>query len=432
MRRAYRLLLAGVMLLAVGLPAAAQTKPPAKSAPAKPAASAKPATPAKPSLPVELRNPMVFYLAQGEPNACGPGCDEWIVAEGEITHGTADRMRAFLKRHAGGKSPKRPIYFNSPGGLTAESLAMGRLMRQQNMTARVARTLPLDCANNTAQDCAATKRSDRTLVARLTADQGGCFSACVYAIVGARVREVAPEARLGIHASKTVFRNPPKNVIISPETWARLKATSRQVNQQAIKRYLSEMAIPPALLDAAEKIPHESIHVLSREEIVQFKIDTRQTVEGGWLYDEGAKDGAVIKLADETGGLLFRRTIVRLSCTGGKFVFGLARQIGAQEESSMPMQLVAASQTFNLPPLTGSFSNDNAKRFDVRGVVVPVRVMELAAAEDSIEIKPEPTEGKSAVVRFSTIGLASALSSLTKRCYPETAGGSELAPRQRP
>src|SRR6476661_7052942 len=132
-------LLAAVLLLSASWPAAA--------APAKP--------PAKTSLAIALANPMMFYLAQGEPNACGAGCDEWIAAEGTITNGTAERMRAFLKRLPGNK---RPIYFHSPGGVTSESLAMGRLMRERGMTARVARTLPFACETD-GGDCSSAKRS---------------------------------------------------------------------------------------------------------------------------------------------------------------------------------------------------------------------------------------------------------------------------------
>ena len=28
--------------------------------------------------------PMIFFVANGEPNACGSGCSEWIAAEGEF------------------------------------------------------------------------------------------------------------------------------------------------------------------------------------------------------------------------------------------------------------------------------------------------------------------------------------------------------------
>src|SRR5258705_8328298 len=116
MRPVGQALLAAVLLLSASWSAA--------TAPAKP--------PARTSITIALSNPMMFYLAQGEPNACGAGCDEWIAAEGTITNGTAERMRAFLKRFPGNQ---RPIYFHSPGGVTAESLAMGRLMRERGMTA---------------------------------------------------------------------------------------------------------------------------------------------------------------------------------------------------------------------------------------------------------------------------------------------------------
>ena len=35
--------------------------------------------------------PIVFYLAKGEADACGPGCNEWIAAEGQIDAGAARR-----------------------------------------------------------------------------------------------------------------------------------------------------------------------------------------------------------------------------------------------------------------------------------------------------------------------------------------------------
>src|SRR5688572_14645595 len=44
-------------------------------------ASADPAkkAPGSPQKAVAMA-PMVFYVAKGEPNACGPGCGEWIAA----------------------------------------------------------------------------------------------------------------------------------------------------------------------------------------------------------------------------------------------------------------------------------------------------------------------------------------------------------------
>src|SRR4029079_17449046 len=96
----------------------------------------------------------------------------------------------------------------------------------------------------------------RPLAARCTRRHAQCNAACVYAIVGARLREIAPEAHVGVHASKTVVVGTlPKGLHVS----AQMRARFRAENQQLIRRYLVEMGIQPGLLDAAEKIPHESI-----------------------------------------------------------------------------------------------------------------------------------------------------------------------------
>jgi hypothetical protein len=57
--------------------------------------------------------PVVFYVAKGEPNACGPGCREWIAAEGTFDRDAPQRLRALLNRLG---QRKLPIYFHSPGG----------------------------------------------------------------------------------------------------------------------------------------------------------------------------------------------------------------------------------------------------------------------------------------------------------------------------
>lgn len=414
-----RLLLAGALLLGACLPAtAAQGKGPAK----------RHATPAKVGIP-PLKNPMIFYLARGEPNSCGPDCSEWIAAEGTLANGTAERMRAFLKRHSG----KRPIYFSSAGGITSESIAVGRLMRERGMIARVARTIPLGCEAD-ARKCARAKRSGREQIARLTSTLSQCNSACVYAIVGARVREIAPEAHLGVHASRTVIVGRlPSGAKVPAQVRAKFKAENRQM----IRRYLVDMGIQPALLDAAEKIPHESIRALSREEMVRFNIDTRGLVESGWILDErGSERGGIFKTIDatETGGAEYRKTLVRLSCSGtDHFQVGYAREVGPKEHSFLPLKIVTAKEAFNLaPPEESVIGNDTNKYYDVRRARVPMRAFESAIAEDRIELAPDAGEGKPAVTRLSTIGLASALSSLSRRCGQEASGGAALVRRHRP
>ncbi len=205
-----------------------------------------------------------------------------------------------------------------------------------------------------------------------------------------------------------------------------------------IRRYLVEMGIAPSLLDAAERVPHESIRALSRTEMVQFNIDTRSVVESGWIYDERIADtGGIFKSIDitEAGGAEYRKTMLRVSCLGAdKFMVGYAREVGPKENSFAPLKFVAAHEEFKLSPPTEPVTGSDAKkRYDVRRIPVPMRIFESALAEDRIELAPDAGEGKPVVTQLSTIGLASALSSLTRRCSQEgPSGGSALVPRQSP
>src|SRR5262249_25728942 len=52
--------------------------------------------------------PITFFIAKGEAGMCGPGCGEWIAADGTIDRAAGQRLRAFLER-TGGR--KLPIYF---------------------------------------------------------------------------------------------------------------------------------------------------------------------------------------------------------------------------------------------------------------------------------------------------------------------------------
>src|SRR6266481_6512720 len=87
----------------------------------------------------KVRNePMIFVVATGEPNACGRGCTEWIAGQGRFEEGAAQRFREFLA-----VSAKRdlPIFFNSDGGLLREAVQIGSILRENRLTAGVARTV---------------------------------------------------------------------------------------------------------------------------------------------------------------------------------------------------------------------------------------------------------------------------------------------------
>ena len=78
------------------------------------------AAPAEPQ-PAQVWPPIVFYVAKGDPNACGRGCGEWIAAEGTIDENAPRRLRDLLNRLG---QRKLPIFFHSPGGSVGAGLTM--------------------------------------------------------------------------------------------------------------------------------------------------------------------------------------------------------------------------------------------------------------------------------------------------------------------
>jgi hypothetical protein len=174
----------------------------AQPAPQIPSDQASPAeiTPPAPDGLAFLKTPIVFYLAKGEADACGPGCNEWIAAEGSFDPGAMARFRAFL---AETRATKLPIYIHSPGGLAGFAYQIGRLIRRQGMTVGVSRTMPEECKGQDEKSCNALKRSGKMLTAELS-PFAVCASACVPVLAAGNIRQVLPGARVGVHSPKAV------------------------------------------------------------------------------------------------------------------------------------------------------------------------------------------------------------------------------------
>ena len=371
--------------------------------------------------------PLVFYVAKGEPNACGDGCDTWIAAEGAFDMGAAKRFRDFLKRQG---DRKLPVYFHSPGGIAGQAMDMGRLMRQRKMTAGVARTIPQGCDPTKDKDepCDALKRSGRELPAELRSARTLCNSACVYALIGAVARQVAPGARLGVHASKVLSYRGAYGKSVRPGTAAQIREHNAE-----LRRYILEMGIDAALHDAAEEISHERVRYLSRDEIARFRIDTREFQDSRWMVDEGPPGPmAIIKFVTEAKGpdsKEYRVSRIRMSCVNKDFLLmEYGRELGSDEKSGPLLTLAAGEQKLNLEMRRGrTVVGYNNISMDDRSVRLPVAFLKSAAAADNIEIAegtvltvvgwelPQNSKPKS-VVKLSTAGLSGSLDALLERC----------------
>jgi len=365
--------------------------------------------------------PMVFYLAKGEPDACGQGCSEWIAAEGQIDQSTAQRLRTFLNRL--GKR-KLPIYFHSPGGTGTTAMEIGRLLRERELTAGVSQTVPVDCAAASARACRALKQSGHVLPSMLRA--GGCNSACVFALIGARVRQVPPGARLGVHSAKViVMRSDGRKVNYSDRQVASFqKAKLTELNAR-LRRYVQEMKVDVRLFDLGAQVPPETVQYLTRDEIARFGIDTRESQETRWdLIEPARSEPWAMKLFVQTaadGGKELRTSFIQIACGSlQRARVTYFRHIGLSEKEKKATITMAAGDRKSTLFGSGSVIKLDAIEpggsYNVWTTFVPFEFLE-AAGLDTIGISEQ--SGPSAVphvTRLSTAGMAQAIAALRQSC----------------
>jgi hypothetical protein len=162
--------------------------------------------------------PMTFALVSGGPDSCGPGCSQWIVAEGAVLPGAVVAFDEFARQLKGARPP---LVIHSPGGVLDVTLALGRIVRRAGLDTMVART----------------SRSGETPALAL---DGECFGACFYLLAAGRGRSAAPGAVVSI--SPVDFRHPAGGEL--PEA---LRARLIAATLEKVRAYLSEMGIDPEL-----------------------------------------------------------------------------------------------------------------------------------------------------------------------------------------
>ncbi len=414
-------LLIAALLAAPSGAAFAQASKERAPEPKRPGADA----PVKDANAVAKETPLNFYVAKSEPGICGDGCDEWIVAEGTFDSGSAQRFGKFLALLG---NRKLPVFFHSPGGSVPDALAIGRMLRAHGLTAAVGRTLPEGCEPLKERDesCRALKTSGRVLPADLRTNRTMCNSACVYALAGGAQRQVPAGAQLGVHSAKIILLfSDGHKVFSAPEPV--LRARLRRLNEQ-VGRYLDQMGIDNALLQAANVISPDHIRYLSRDEIVRYRIDTRDFQESRWMVDEGPPGPfAVNKYLVEAKGNdhdQYRTTRVRLTCLDDTFLrVDLVRELAADDGGvKIPLQMTSQNLgvTFQVrlkQPMPGS---DNAP-LDMRVERVPIDTVRSAVSADAIALSEIPQRAQvdrpPHVTKFATTGLAASFTALQRHCH---------------
>ena len=375
------------------------------------AASAK-IRPAPAKMPVP---PMVFYVAKGAADACGRGCDRWIAVEGQVDSGAAPRFRKFLQKI---RDRNLPIYFASPGGNVDQAVAMGDMLRERPVVARVARTVVRECGFE-AQDSAACiklKQSGRELHGDLWTRGAMCNSACPYLILGATTREIAPDAVLGVHSPKVILQfsgGTPTQQMLAAATQRGLERLDH-----LLSHYVVKMGAEPALLVVASTVKYQDIHVLTREEIVRFGIDRRELVETPWTFENSGRSMVRKASAQKNDGdKSYRMSQWRLLCFNTE-QFELAFQHQATP-SIFPTVMISnggsTSSYFSSPPV-------KLQGFELWGLrMTRASVQSLADAPNfDVTEASQAADGRrlAHTAKFSSDGLATALASLLETCPP--------------
>lgn len=147
----------------------------------------------------------------------------WVIVEGKITEGFADRVIARIEsdRAVG-------LVIESPGGSLFEARKLGRYLREHGLRVAV---------------------------------NGLCTSACVDVLAGGIERYVTPGAKLGIHQSQV-----PKHLSTHE---------GGQLSVVASALYLREMGIDDTVALAAASVPNDSMYWITLPEALQTRLATK-------------------------------------------------------------------------------------------------------------------------------------------------------------
>lgn len=188
-------------------------------------------------------------------------CPTAILAEGEITRGTADEFLAFVQRQlpARGGNLANVVFIHSPGGSVVGSIQLGLVWRKLNTMVVVARP---------AAPQAGWFASENTQAEGIT--NSACYSACVYALMGGSKRIVPAESKIGVHQTHRIEYE--RDIANNSALQKRLAGSDR--GTPLLKAYAKAMGINGGLIDLAQSTMPETIRTLTPQEVRRFRLAT--------------------------------------------------------------------------------------------------------------------------------------------------------------
>ena len=187
---------------------------------------------------------MIFYLAHGAPGACGPGCSDWIAAEGTVQWDTHKRLFNILDRQAGRKLPLIIHVWGESNRNVATSL--GRILRDRGIDTTAGTTEVEACKGKPDADCFAMKRSGGPLEAKVKSPDAPCDLTCVLMLAGGVHRSLPPGTRVVLSGMFLHNR-------MAPNVSQEARDTLPDRFGEQFRKYLRDMGVETELLDIVDR-----------------------------------------------------------------------------------------------------------------------------------------------------------------------------------
>ena len=251
-----------------------------------------------------------------------------------------------------------------------------------------------------------------------------CNSACVYALLGATLREVSVDASLGVHSISILRtmtrRNGDGRIVATSSTRVTGDTPSIRTAHGRVARYAAEMGISRALVDAAAAVPTETVRFITREEIVRFGIDKREFIETRWTADAGTT-GSFTKFVMEVRPGEPKRygvMMMRLGCSRRMIDMRLSRRATVLDKA--PLIVAKAGDREVSFGTVKAWSDPKGEETDTRTARVPIYFLERTVAHDTVELIEATSYATVNTplhrATLSTAGFAPLLSALLQKC----------------
>jgi hypothetical protein len=262
-----------------------------------------------------------------------------------------------------------------------------------------------------------------------------CNSSCVYALVGAAVREVGAGVELGVHSSAISFTRKlidgQGHVTTMPTHVApTVERKALESGYTTIAAYLREMGISQDLLAAARGVAFSQLHLLTRDQIVAFGIDGREIVEGMWVFVDQTGGPSALKVIEENRAGAFHKDFLSLTCRNAstlRLLYG--RDAGSSASGwSWPgrLRVTASGGSFLLEGPYRTAASGGRGPLHVGSVDVPISLLGDAAfsieADNTAAAVLGVTAQKSSISKVTVQSAGPGLGELSRRCGKDLPG----------